>query len=204
MTVKGTAVNLKHQATTQTSPGAAYSVSANGSGTVTFPAPSGVAAANQLLSGTKTLYVSADGNLILGGSATGYDMFLGIKALSGSNPSPLSGVYFTGLLQNDAATNGVGVYASEGAANEVSNTLELAHERAALDPLLAARGQEGADVERAERDEVAEIRRATEMHGEEGQELAQVARISFDGVPREPVTLLLFAPEAADIAMRDG
>ena len=123
VTVKGTAVNLKHQATTQTSPGAAYSVSANGSGTVTFPAPSGVATANQLLTGTKTLYVSADGNLILGGSATGYDMFLGIKALSGTNPSPLSGIYFTGLLQNDAATNGVGVYASEGAANEVSNTL---------------------------------------------------------------------------------
>ena len=133
VTVKGTAVNLNHQATTQTSTGATYSVSANGSGTVIFPAPSGVATANQLLTGTKTLYVSADGNLILGGSATGYDMFLGIKALSGSNPTPLSGIYFTGLLENDAATNGVGIYASDGAANEVSNTLELAHERANSD-----------------------------------------------------------------------
>src|SRR5260370_24123596 len=67
---------------------------------------------------------------MLGGTDTGYDMFLGIKALSGSNPTPLSGIYFTGILENDAATNGVGVYASDGAANEVSNTLELAHERA--------------------------------------------------------------------------
>src|SRR5260370_27350935 len=57
-------------------------------------------------------------------------MFLGLKALSGSNPTPLSGIYFTGILENDAATNGVGVYASDGDANEVSNTLELAHERA--------------------------------------------------------------------------
>src|SRR5260370_9937966 len=55
-------------------------------------------------------------------------MFLGLKALSGSNPTPLSGIYFTGLLENDAATNGVGVYASDGAANEVSNTLEGAEE----------------------------------------------------------------------------
>jgi uncharacterized protein (TIGR03437 family) len=128
--VKGTAINLNNQPTTQTSTGATYSVSANGSGTVTFPAPAGVAATSQLLTGTKTLYVSSDGNLILGGSATGYDMFLGIKALSGSNPTPLSGVYFTGLLENDASTNGIGLYASEGAANEVTNTLELAHERA--------------------------------------------------------------------------
>src|SRR5260370_12846678 len=57
-------------------------------------------------------------------------MFLGLKALSGSNPTPLSGIYFTGLLENDAATNGVGVYAYDGAANEVSSTLEPAHERA--------------------------------------------------------------------------
>ena len=130
VTVKGTAVNLNHQATTQTSTGATYTVSGNGSGTVTFPAPSGVATANQLLTGTKTLYVSPDGNLILGGSATGYDMFLGIKALSGGNSTPLSGIYFTGLLENDASPNGAGIYASEGSANEVSNTLELAHERA--------------------------------------------------------------------------
>jgi uncharacterized protein (TIGR03437 family) len=96
---------------------------------MTFPAASGVAAANVLLSGTKTLYVSADGNLFLGGSSTGYDMFVGIKAVSGTLTQP-SGIYFTSILENDAGTGGVGIYASEGSVNEVNTTLELAHERA--------------------------------------------------------------------------
>jgi len=58
---------------------------------------------------------------------------VGVKALSGgSSSNPLSGIYFTGLLENDASTNGNGVYSSEGATNEVSSTVELAHERANL------------------------------------------------------------------------
>ena len=128
VSVKGTAVNLQNAATTQTSVGASYTVNADGSGTITFPAPAGVAANSVLLSGSKTLYVSADGNLLMGGSAAGYDMFLAIRALGGSgNFSPLSGLYYTCLLNNDAS--GGGLYSSNGSANEAGQGLEFAHER---------------------------------------------------------------------------
>ncbi|HEY1336185.1 MAG TPA: hypothetical protein VGF59_01680, partial [Bryobacteraceae bacterium] len=63
VTISGTSINLKNAPTTQTSTGATYSVSANGTGTLTMPAPSGVPAANQLFAGTKNLYVSPDGNV---------------------------------------------------------------------------------------------------------------------------------------------
>jgi uncharacterized protein (TIGR03437 family) len=107
-------------------------VGAAGTGTLTFPAPAGVDAASQLLAGTKTLYASADGNVFLAGSATGYDLVIGVRALSGtSNTHPLNGIYFTGILQDDTTPNGFGIYASQGATNEVAATgVELAYERA--------------------------------------------------------------------------
>src|SRR5262249_5380334 len=42
VTVQGTSQSLKNAPTTQTSVGATYTVTANGSGTMVFPAPSGV------------------------------------------------------------------------------------------------------------------------------------------------------------------
>jgi hypothetical protein len=63
---------------------------------------------------------------------------------------------------------------------------ELAHERTALHPLGAARGEKRPDVEGFEADEVASGRRAAEMHGQKGQELAQVAAIGDERFWREP------------------
>src|SRR5579883_821829 len=95
VSIQGTSLQLNNAATTQTSTGVTYTVSANGSGTLTLPAPSGVTTANQLLAGAKTLYVSQDGNLFIAGSPTGYDLVIGIKALSAPVPNPpLSGQYF--------------------------------------------------------------------------------------------------------------
>src|SRR5437763_2584472 len=91
LSIKGTAQNLKNVATTQTSPGATYTVTANGSGTLVLPAPTGVTAANTLLSGTKVLYVAQDGSFFIAGAANGYDMEIGVRS-GGSNA--LNGLYW--------------------------------------------------------------------------------------------------------------
>jgi uncharacterized protein (TIGR03437 family) len=131
LTIKGTAQNLRSAATTQTSSGATYTVTANGTGTLNFPAPEGLSAANTLLAGNKVMYVSPDGSLFIAGTATGYDMVIGIKAFSGNAPNTqLSGLYFNTLLENYAAgTAGDGLYAAQGTANELGNGKEIAHQR---------------------------------------------------------------------------
>ena len=67
---------------TQQVTGASYTMGADGLGSLT------VGAANnaQLLSGGRTLYLSATGNIVLGGStaAGGHDIVIGVKALSGA------------------------------------------------------------------------------------------------------------------------
>lgn len=130
--ISGTAADIRNQPISQTSPGATYSIGTAGNGTLTLPAPTGVDAGSRLLAGAKTLYASTDGNVFLAGSATGYDMIIGVRALSGtSNAHPLNGTYFTGILQDDITPNGFGIYASQGAAKEVASMgVELAYERA--------------------------------------------------------------------------
>ena len=81
-----------------------YTLSGEGSGSINF----GAAENSQLVSGTKVLYVSADGNLILGGSATGYDMLVGMKALApgtGTNATA-SGDYFMAALEDEVDPTG--------------------------------------------------------------------------------------------------
>lgn len=133
VTVKGTSINLNNVTTTQTISGATYSVTANGSGTLTFPAPTGVTTAtNQLLAGAKTLYVSADGSFFVAGSSSGYDLIVGAKAPSAGTKVNFSGLYFTAELENYA--NGgdyAGIYGYQGAADELAdaNGDELDHYR---------------------------------------------------------------------------
>jgi len=128
--IQGTALNLNNVAQSQTSPSVTYSLTANGSGTLIFPVPSGAPpVANQLLAGNKVLYVSPDGSFFVAGGATAYDMILGVKALSGNASTALSGLYFTSLLENLAAGgNGDGLYGAQGSANESGGT-EFAHQR---------------------------------------------------------------------------
>jgi len=101
VTLGGTSMALNDAAATQTSPGATYTMTATGSGTMTFPAPSGVTTANQLISGAKNLYVSPDGSFFIAGSPTGYDMQVGVKAISTGGAAAFSGLYFTSALEND-------------------------------------------------------------------------------------------------------
>jgi len=129
LTIKGTAQNLKNVATTQTSPGATYTLTANGSGTMVIPAPTGVTAANTLLSGSKVLYVSQDGSFFIAGSATGYDLEVGVKS---GGATALNGLYWYSYLENYVAGTSVdGVYAGQGSANEFADkgNLEVAQKR---------------------------------------------------------------------------
>ncbi len=64
---------------TETLSGASYAISADGAGAVTF----GTSA--PLVSGSRTIYVSSDGNLLLGGSAGGIDLLIGVKAATGAS-----------------------------------------------------------------------------------------------------------------------
>jgi uncharacterized protein (TIGR03437 family) len=65
---------------TQSVTGATYSISSDGSGFAIFPTPAGSAA---LLNGSKTLYLSSRGSVILGGSRDPgvHDILIGVKAL---------------------------------------------------------------------------------------------------------------------------
>ena len=128
--ISGFANNVGSAVLTQGIAGATYSIGTNGSGTMTLPAPSGVASANVLISGAKNLYVSPDGNFFIAGGTSAYDFVVGVKALSGAgNTTPLSGLYFTGTMAYDLTQSGGGPYASQGVSNEASGT-ELGYERA--------------------------------------------------------------------------
>lgn len=133
VSIVGTSPQLNNATTTQTSPGATYSITANGSGTMTFPAPSGVSSANSLLSGAKNLYVSADGNIFVAGTPTGYGLLIGIKAMPAGAPNPpVNGLYFVTELEDYYTTaGGPSIAGYQGATNELgdANATELVHLR---------------------------------------------------------------------------
>jgi uncharacterized protein (TIGR03437 family) len=59
-----------------------------------------------LVAGTELLYISPDGNFIFGGSPTGYDMFVGVRAAT-SAPSNYDGLYYqAGLNLDESAAGG--------------------------------------------------------------------------------------------------
>lgn len=76
------------QPLSQNHPGITYSF-AGGIGTLRFPVTSQLA-----IQGNKEMYISPDGNLIFGGSRTGFDLFVGVRKASGAPPR-LDGLYYT-------------------------------------------------------------------------------------------------------------
>lgn len=103
VTVNGAAANLNNTNTTQSLTGVTYNITQNnGGGTIQFPASS--TPQNQFISGQKTFYVSADGNLILGGSPSGFDLLFAFKGLTGpASNSTAQGLYYFAGLENDAS-----------------------------------------------------------------------------------------------------
>ncbi len=85
---------------TQSVPASTYALSGTAGGTWTIPSGSGTQP--QIVDGSKVLYVSADGNWVLGGSAAGSDMMFGFRAPSGTvTNSYVSGTYFLAGMQSD-------------------------------------------------------------------------------------------------------
>src|ERR1700722_5792608 len=87
MSVYGHAATIANGTpTTQQVTGASYGITSAGAGTLSF----GTASSSSLLSGSKNLYLSADGNVIIGGStaAGSHDILIGVKAIA--NPTAAS------------------------------------------------------------------------------------------------------------------
>jgi uncharacterized protein (TIGR03437 family) len=101
--VNGAMANQGNNNVQQKVSGITYSITgANGAGTLTFPTAS--TPLTTLVSGQKTLYVSSDGNLLLGGDPNGFDLIIGIKSLSGSAADSMyQGTYYNAAIENDAS-----------------------------------------------------------------------------------------------------
>ena len=101
----------------QSESGVTYSFT-SGIGTLKFPTTTNLA-----IQGNKRMFISPDGNLIFGGSDTGFDFFVGVRRASGTPPL-MSGLYFTGAI-NDVP----GEFDTFYGAFTANNTVELEHQR---------------------------------------------------------------------------
>ncbi len=123
--IKGHAASIAGGATQlQAVTGATYAMTGDGSGSITFPIPSGVQASSALLgSAQRILYISNSGNVVLGGTPGGFDIFIAVKALStaASNATFTGRSWFAGLRMDSAAPSAS--YAGSGSAVSVDSTL---------------------------------------------------------------------------------
>jgi len=105
VTVNGHAANLAGSLpTSQTVANATYTMATDGTGSFAF----GTASNAQLLSGSRTVYVSADGNTLLGGNtaAGSHDFLFAVKSLSGATNTTWYGDYFGAGLRVDPSIPG--------------------------------------------------------------------------------------------------
>jgi len=98
--VNGSMANQGSTSITQNLSGVTYSFSGS-TGTITFPTASNPQAT--LVSGAKTFAVSTDGNILVGGSANGFDLFVGVKSAASVTNGTFSGTYFNGALEDDTS-----------------------------------------------------------------------------------------------------
>jgi uncharacterized protein (TIGR03437 family) len=102
VTISGAMANQSNNNTTQTLSGVTYSLNGASGSTITFPTASDPTTA--LVSGQKSFNVSADGNILLGGTPNGFDLIVGIKGLSSAaSNSTFQGTYYVAALENDAS-----------------------------------------------------------------------------------------------------
>jgi uncharacterized protein (TIGR03437 family) len=128
LSIAGQAANQTAASITQSVTGATYAFQSDGSATLTVPAPSGVTAANALFSGTKTMYLSGDGNFIVGGTTNGFDIFFGVRAFSGTaTNATYKSLYFLSGLEDAVQTNGVDSFYGSVSSNGAG--IQIIHER---------------------------------------------------------------------------
>src|SRR5580658_1682613 len=129
ITLNGQAANQNASSLMQSITGATYNFS-NGSATLTIPLPTGISSTNALFTGSKTLFQSADGNFILGWTASGYDIFFGVKALTvPATISTTQGLYFNAGLQDSIHDFGTDSYYGSLSLTGDSNGDGISHQR---------------------------------------------------------------------------
>jgi len=109
--VSGHAANLSSgQPSTQQVTGATYAIATDGSGSVTV----NFGTAATYLSGAKTVYVSSDGNILLGGStaAGSHDIFIAVKGITGATNATWKASSWGAGLRHDS-TSVIGYVGSE-------------------------------------------------------------------------------------------
>ena len=102
-TVNGHAANLSQgRPQTQQVTGSTFTMGIDGTGSFTV----GDTNTANLLSGTKTLYLSASGNVILGGSTTpgGHDIVIGVKSLTGASNATWNATLWAAGLRVDTTS----------------------------------------------------------------------------------------------------
>lgn len=126
-TVNGSAANLSSGASiAQNVSASTYSLSGTAGGILTFPGSDGDS--QSIVSGPKILYVSADGDWFVGGSASGSDMLFGFRAPSGTSSNALlSGTFFFAGMEDYLP--GSFLDATWGAINSGSDGNLIWHER---------------------------------------------------------------------------
>jgi uncharacterized protein (TIGR03437 family) len=104
-TVTGQAANLSNILMNQTVGPITYSISADGSGTMTFPTAAGLSTDTQLISGVENIYMAPGGVYFIGGSmaAGGHGLVIGIKNYGSGNATNASfnGKYWTAGMRYD-------------------------------------------------------------------------------------------------------
>ena len=94
-------ISLGRPVTQQMPAGAAtYTMGDNGQGTLSVGTPNNA----QLLSGSRILYLSASGNILLGGSAAagGHDILIGVKPVSGGTNATWNATFWGAGLRVDS------------------------------------------------------------------------------------------------------
>lgn len=130
LTIQGQANNQPGTWLTQTVSGATYNFASDGNAQLNIPVASGLTTSSPtlLLSGTRSLYVSANGNFVLGWNPSGYDILFGVKALSGPfSDSLYKGLYYTAGF--DDIPQQCGVSSFWGSTNADGMQDEVEHQR---------------------------------------------------------------------------
>lgn len=124
--VTGAAQNLGGGTLNQTVTGGIYTLSGEGAGTISF----GPASSSQLLSGPANFYLSADGNLFLGGTPGGYDIIFGMRSQgAGATNATWSGVYYTAAMEDTVTDGTSSIDAFYGSWNANGQGVSIAHDR---------------------------------------------------------------------------
>jgi len=129
ITLTGQAANQSAATITQTVTGATYNFAADGNASMTIPLPAGTTTVNALFTGSKSMYVSSDGNFVLGWTNSGFDIFFGVSTLKASaSNSTFQGTYYLSSLEDTPSGNGVDSYYGS-ILSAAGNGSEILHHR---------------------------------------------------------------------------